>query len=383
MATQQVPDESIVVSKWTTTTPYGRGAGPFTAGLSAGRTGVRELDQATWRVPSTHAALIPGFDVAEALGAKGTRAMDRITGIVVATVGTLLDESGLWNGDRNGGPVPAEDVGLVVGTSGSVQSIWDFTWDTFTGDKPYHVDPARFPNGLLNRPAGQSAIWYGLKGPNVTVVGGATTGLLALGCAVRLLRSARCAALLCGAAEEFSTQRSWLASRLHDGEVTAAPLGEGCAMFLLEPATHARRHGRRPLASVLGTRFISHSGSAGMRETMAQCTTEALASAGVDPARVRLVATSDIEGVPGKAEQAALADVLWPGAAARTGWEQLETRRLIGDTASAAGALQIAAVLAAAEDRPALDGMIALVTSLDPAGDAGCAVLKIIPGGRC
>jgi 3-oxoacyl-[acyl-carrier-protein] synthase II len=383
MATHQVPDETIVVSKWTATSAYGRGADSFTAGLGAGRTGVTELDHATWRVPYTHAALIPGFDVADVLGAKGTRAMDRLTGIVVATVGTLLDESGLWNGDGDGGSISAEDVGLVVGTSGSVQSIWDFTWDTFTGDKPYHVDPARFPNGLMNRPAGQSAIWYGLKGPNVTVVAGATTGLLALRYAVGLLRSARCAALLCGAAEEFSTQRSWLASRLRDGEAMACPLGEGCAMFLLEPATHARRYGRRPLASVLGTRFVSHSGSAGMRETMARCTTEALASAGVDAARVRLVATSDIEGLPGKEEQAALADVLRPEAATSTGWERLETRRLIGDTASAAGALQLAAVLAAVQDRPALDDTIALVTSLDPTGDAGCAVLRIYPEGRC
>jgi 3-oxoacyl-[acyl-carrier-protein] synthase II len=377
-----VSDDKVVVSKWTAASPFGLGADPLIAGLAAGRTAVTALDQATWPGPFTHAALIPGFDVAEVLGTKGTRAMDRLTGIVVATVGRLLDESGLWNGDGDGGPVSADDVGLVLGTSGSVQSIWDFTWDTFTGAKPYHVDPARFPNGLMNRPAGQSAIWYGLKGPNVTVVSGATTGLLALSYAARLLRSARCAALLCGAAEEFSTQRSWLTSRLRHGEATAEPLGEGCAMFLLELASHARRHGRGALASVLATRFVSHSGSGGARETMARCATDALASAGVAPDQVRLVATSDIEGTPGKEEQAALADVLPPEAAPGTGWEILETRRLLGDTATAAGAFQLVAVLAAAQDRPALDGTVALVTSFDPTGDAGCTVLRIYPEGR-
>ena len=162
MATHPVSDDKVVMSKWTAVSPFGLGADPLIAGLAAGRTAVTALDRATWPGPFARAALIPGFNVAEVLGAKGTRAMDRLTGIVVATVGRLLDESGLWNGDGDGGPVSADEVGLVLGTSGSVQSIWDFTWDTFTGAKPYHVDPARFPNGLMNRPAGQSAIWYGL-----------------------------------------------------------------------------------------------------------------------------------------------------------------------------------------------------------------------------
>lgn len=153
-------------------------------------------------------------------------------------------------------------------------------------------------------------------------------------------------------------------------------------MFLLELASHARRHGRGALASVLATRFVSHSGSGGARETMVRCATDALASAGVAPDQVRLVATSDIEGTPGKEEQAALADVLPPETVTGTGWEVLETRRLLGDTATAAGAFQLVAVLAAAQDRPALDGTVALVTSLDPTGDAGCAVLRIYPEGR-
>lgn len=61
---------------------------------------------------------------------------------------------------------------------------------------------------MLNRAAGQSTIWYGFKGPDATVCGGAVTGLLALSYATRLLGFGRCDVLLCAAAEEFSPRRA-------------------------------------------------------------------------------------------------------------------------------------------------------------------------------
>jgi 3-oxoacyl-[acyl-carrier-protein] synthase II len=381
MTANAVRAEDIVVSGWTATSPFGRGADALTEGLAVGRTAITDLDRVAWPGPFDGAALIPGFDVAEILGARGTRSMDRITGIVVSTVGMLLHDSGLL--DQDGGRVVAdpENVGLVLGSGGSVQSTMDFTQDALTGDKPYHVDPARFPNAVMNRAAGQSAIWYGLKGPNATVFGGAVTGLLALSYAARLLRFGRCDVLLCGAAEEFSSRRAWLVARTRGAEATSEPLGEGCVMLLVESAAQARQCGRRALVKVLATRFAAGDEPDGPRQALVRCITQALAGSGVDAGELRLVATSGAEGTLGKEEEAALADVLAAGRATG-GPTRLESRRLLGDTSTASAAFQVAAVLAAARDRTDLDGAAALVTSVDPIGVAGCAVLRLYPDGR-
>jgi len=380
MTANAMPTEDIVVSAWTATSPFGRGADALARGLAAGRAATADLDRATWPGPFDRAALIPGFDVAGILGRRGTRSMDRITGITVSTVGMLLHDSGLL--DRDGGVVEDPDnVGLVLGSGGSVQSTMDFTLEGLTGEKPYHVDPARFPNAVMNRAAGQSAIWYGLKGPNATVFGGAVTGLLALSYAARLLRFGRCDVLLCGAAEEFSPRRAWLVARTRGGEATAEPLGEGCVMLLLESSATARRCGRRALASVLATRFAAGDEHDGPRQTLARCVNRALAESGVDARELRLVATSGADGALGKEEEAALADVLGENPAPR-GPLRLEPRRLLGDTSTASAAFQIAAVLAAARDRADLDGAVALVTSVDPIGVVGCVVLRLYPEGQ-
>jgi 3-oxoacyl-[acyl-carrier-protein] synthase II len=379
MAGPAVPAEPAVLTRWTAISPFGLGGDQLVRGLAAGRPTVAALDPSIWDGPLDRAALIPDFSPSAVLGARGTRAMDRITGIVVATVGMLLDESGLRVGEQ-GGLTDPDGVGLVVGTSGSVQSVMDFTRDTLTGEKPYHVDPARFPNAVMNRAAGQSAIWYGLRGPNATIAGGAVTGLLALSYAVRLVRFGRCDVLLCGAAEEFSPQRAWLSWQAWDGIDPLDPHGEGCVMFLLESAAHARRCGRVALASVLSTGFGAPGGSSGFRQALARCIEEALARAGAVPDRVALVAASGARGLLGKEETAALTDALGPVSANGSGGpDRLDPRRLLGDTAAASAGFQLAAVLAAARGRPEFAGRLALVSSLDPAGGVGCAVLEIDP----
>ncbi|GAA3452199.1 beta-ketoacyl synthase N-terminal-like domain-containing protein [Dactylosporangium matsuzakiense] len=351
-----------VVSAWTALSAYGLGAEPFTAGLRSGVSGVRTLEPGEEPVPLDRAALIPDFSAKEHLGAKGTRSMDRVTAIAVALVGQLLKDAPL-------DPAASGDgLGLVLGTgSGSVQSIMDFTRDSLTGEKPYRVDPARFPNTVMNRAAGQSAIWYHITGPNATIAGGWLTGLLALAYAVRLWRGGHCRQVLTGAAEEYSVQRSWLE---YHGRAAGEPqpLGEGGALLLLEDREAATVPGG-PVAEVLGTRFMAFHADETAGDTLAACVRAALADAGADAADVELVAPLGLPGRFGEHEQAALRSVFGGSAPA-----QIRASGLVGDGSAAAGALQIAALLATAGD--AERGRVGLVTGLDPAGTVGCALFR-------
>ncbi|WP_030861496.1 beta-ketoacyl synthase N-terminal-like domain-containing protein [Streptomyces sp. NRRL S-37] len=375
------PGATTVISEWSVLSPYGIGAEPFAEGVSARRPVVPRLNRDVWQGPDD-ACLVPGFDIVGLLGSRGTRTMDRLTGLTVATLGTLLEP----DGSRRRLDEP-EHVGLVLGTgSGSVQSTMDFTRDALTGAKPFYVDPALFPNTVMNRAAGQSAIWYGLKGPNATLAGGPLTGLQALRYATRLRERGYSRTVLCGAVEEYSEQRAWLAWHTRGEERRRTPLAEACAMFLLEDADTARDAGRTPRADILAVRFAA--GPQGTRPALERCVRGALEAAGTAPHEVAFAAPSgrttpppgacpmgfgqqaradDVETV----ETTVLGDVL-----DGTDAEFVGVRELLGDASAASAGVQLAAVLAAAAHRPR-PGAAAVVTSVDDDGLVACLVLRL------
>ncbi|MGW2817243.1 beta-ketoacyl synthase N-terminal-like domain-containing protein [Streptomyces sp. NPDC001415] len=358
--TRPAPSGDLVFSAWSAVSPYGTGRAAYRAGLAAAESALSALDADEHPGPYQQGALVPDFSAAGALGKKGTRTMDRLTALAVSAYGQLLQECGPDVVER------PERLALVLGTGhGSVQSIMDFTRDSLTGERPYLVDPARFPNTVMNRMAGQSAIWHGIKGPNTTVAGGWLTGLLALGYAARLHRGGHCDRVLCGAAEEYSVQRSWLEWHAAEGEARP-PLGEGGVVWLLEPAVSASAAGRTPLARLLGTRFRAYHRPDQAADALTACVRAVLEDAGADAASVRAVAPLGTDG-----EEDAVLRALPAGAAPR--W--IRCRPLLGDTSAAATAFQTAAVLALAEQGGLPPGATALVTGIDRDGTVGCALL--------
>ncbi|GAA0624833.1 beta-ketoacyl synthase N-terminal-like domain-containing protein [Kutzneria viridogrisea] len=359
----------LVLSAWSAVSPFGVGREPFREGLRSGRSGIAALDAEAFPGPYTTAGLVPDFSAAKYLGRKGTRLMDRLTALAVTAVGGLVEQC---RDDLSAAP---ERAGLVLGTGwASVQSIMDTTRDSVNGEKPYHVDPAKFPNTVMNKAAGQSAIWHTIKGPNTTISGDWLTGLLALSYATRLYRGGHCDLVLCGAVEEYSTQRAWL--DWHSGEAGgdgAAALGEGGAFVLLESAESARRSGRGPLVRLAGTGFRSCQDGAGVRDTLETCVRGTLRRAGVSPEQVRLIAPADLPGPAGAAEDEALTVVF---GADNASCRRIHCRAQLGDTTAAATVFQLAAALAEVERGAVHDtGEYALVTGIGRDGMVGCALL--------
>ncbi|MGH4032644.1 beta-ketoacyl synthase N-terminal-like domain-containing protein [Actinomycetota bacterium Odt1-20B] len=357
-----------VITAWSAVSPYGMGRSAFTEGLRERRGAVTGLGPEHGTTPGVGVGgVVPGFGVREVLGKKGTRSMDRVTGLAVAAVGSLLDDSA-----RNRAVGTGEGAAFALGTTtGSAQSMMDFTRDSLTGEQPFFVDPARFPNTVMNCAAGQSAIWYQLKGPNATIAGGRTAGLHALNYARRLLGSGRARTVLCGAAEEFSQARSWLEHHSGPAAGTVPPLGEGCAMLLVEPHD-PDDPGQPVLAEVLAVELgVVLDGDPG--PTLVSCLRSALRRAEVEPGQAAAVARSGAPGPEGEGELAAVREVF--GAADPV---DLTPTGLIGDTGAAAAAFQAAALLSYAEgEPPTAAGRIGVITSVDRTGTAGCALLAL------
>ncbi|HKT01675.1 MAG TPA: beta-ketoacyl synthase N-terminal-like domain-containing protein [Rugosimonospora sp.] len=340
-----------VITAWETRSPVGHSAEAHAAGLGTG-------------APAGDGPrVVPGFEVRQVLGPRGTRSMCRATGLAVATTGQLLAGAGLGT-DRRAGYAD-EQLGLVLATSDNVQTLFEFNRDTWTRSRPYDVEPAQVPVLLMNVHASQCAIWHRLKGPNSTVCGGHLGSLLALGYATRMQRRGHAPAVLCGGVEEYSAARAAVAAA-DPGAGPYRPLGEGCAVFLLEDGDALA--GTRPvLGEVLAVEFGFAPYPGGVQPVLAGCLRAALAKAGVPAARVAAVAPSPVPGAPGVAERSAITEVF--------GDVRLATASLdaLGDTHAVSAAFQVVELLA---DR-ALAGRTAVVTGADTEGRVGCAVLAI------
>ena len=349
-----------VITAWSAVSPFGIGRQAYVDGVHAGRPAVAPLDKDKWAGPDSEAFLVPDFTIKEVLGRKGTRSMDRVTGLAVSTVGQVLGD-----GEGNRVVETGADSALVLGTTmGSVQSVMDFTRGSFTGELPYHVDPACMPNSVMNCAAGQCAIWHQLRGPNTTLAGGGAAGLLAMDYARRLLNHNRARKVLVGAAEEYSTNRAWL--HRHGGGATV--LGEGCAVLLVEPLAEVEAD-REPLAEVLAiqSRFYLEGNP---RAALEASVRSALSGAGVAPGDV-WAAVGSAAGENGAHEKAALRGIFGDATVDRVPAAEL------GDTGAASSALQIATVLSVAERNADAAGKLALVSAVDPYGTAACALLRL------
>ncbi|GLY32457.1 3-oxoacyl-ACP synthase [Kineosporia sp. NBRC 101731] len=344
---------------WSAVSPFGTGRASFADGVGQARATSAVIDRDHWQVPDGRACLVPDFDVRAVLGKKGTRTMNRMTGLAVTTSGNLLKELGE--------PLGAQDTfGLVLGTTlGSAQSAIDLTRSGLTGDKPFHIESGAIPYAVMNGAAGQCAIWHGLKGPNATVAAGRSSGLLALNYARRLLLTERAASVLCGAAEEYSAARSWISHHSRDTGTDEQVLGEGCAMFALttQPAVE-------PLAELLTIRTEIHSGPDWSR-SVRRCVEKALATAHLDASQVWVVSPSGGD-TPAAADEIRVLRELF-------GEDSVldPVTDLVGETHAVSASFQLAGVLSLAGQDPAAAGRIALVSSVDPVGSVAVAVLRL------
>lgn len=336
-----------VITHWSAVSPYGMNTEDFTDGVRSGRPAVGDVDPGRWQVPVAHACLVPRFDLAESLGNKGIKSLDRVTGLALVALRQLDPE--LW----------PERTSLVVGTTtGSAHSAMQITRASLTSSRPTHIDPARVPSAIMNFVAGQCAIRAGLKGPNTTIAGGRSAALLSLGYGSRLLASGRADVVLCAAAEEYSAERA----RIEHERWGSKILGEGAVVFRLAATAQGAA------AHLLGVVNRVWQGSvAGVLRSAVRDL--------LDRARVRQV---DVEVVslagfsPGGEERDVLGE-LFPG---RRLAEQTST---LGDSGAASAGFALAAAVATADV-----GGLALVAAVDPDGQLSVALFQVngSPAGR-
>jgi 3-oxoacyl-[acyl-carrier-protein] synthase II len=231
--------------------------------LCNGRTGLDRVDSIAvddWRCHL--AGRLAGFQPEKYLKGRPLRPVDRTSQLTSAACGLALENSG-WNPESRLGL----DLALVVGTMFSgMHTIGDFDRTAITAG-PASVSPMAFANTVISAAAGQTAIWYNLRGPNSTVATGSISGISAVGHAFDLIRRGTSKAALAGGVDEFSVESFSGFGRAgllctngtqpecpipFDKRRNGFALGEGAGFLALEELAAADQRGARVLAELKG-----------------------------------------------------------------------------------------------------------------------------------
>jgi 3-oxoacyl-[acyl-carrier-protein] synthase II len=256
-------EDRIVITGIGVVSPIGIGKDAFWQGLKEGRSGIKPVTLFdTSCVTSKLAGQIDNFNAEFFLGTKGLRNMDRATLFVLCASKMALEDSGLRINQDN-----QNDIGVALGsTTSHVWSISEFDKERIKNGQQ-SVNPALFPNTVMNSPAGQISIFFSIKGFNVTISTGFSSSIDAIEYARQFISLGRVKAVLTGGIEVLTehfykgfSKSGFLSSSKNGGEFCSpfdrrrngAILGEGSVMFLLESEKHARSRNAKIYAEYRG-----------------------------------------------------------------------------------------------------------------------------------
>lgn len=268
----------------------------------------------------------------------------------------------------------ALSAGVIMGTAGGGHMAAEAAYRAVFAEGRSRVHPFTVPRLMANSAAGQIAIALGLKGPSLTVSTACASSNHAIGLAFQMVASGQAEVMLAGGAEamlDFGGIKVWEALRVlsptgcHPFAAgrSGMVMGEGAAVFLLEPLEAALRRGAPVLAEIAG--FGMTSDAADMitprAEGAVRAMRAALDGAGLAPADIGYVnAHGTGTQANDLAEAAALDAVFGP-----SGVPVSATKAAHGHLIGAAGAVELLACLLALTE-----GLIAPTVGGQPADPA-------------
>ncbi|MGR0482476.1 MAG: beta-ketoacyl-[acyl-carrier-protein] synthase family protein [Candidatus Electronema sp. V4] len=356
----------------------------FRAQVLAGRSGISTLEM---RYMGVHPAGLCDFPETKYRKKRDNKRGTRAGCLGVYCAGEALADAGIdftqYRLDRTGVYMGLTEHGTVE-TENEVYNIsqYNYNVDYWT----HHHNPRT----VLNNPAGEITMTFGITGPHYSVGAACAAGNAALIQGCQMLRLGEVDMALCGGLSEctgsfgiFASFRAQgalaehsdpaKASRPFDQARNGIVISEGGCVFTLERLDKAMERGAKIYGEIVGYAMNSDARDFvlpyGPRQ--AECIRLALDRAGMTPADIDLVNTHATGTKQGDIEECrAIAEVF-------AGCENLRvnnTKSIIGHAMGAAGVLELAANLPAFED-----GLAHPTINLDEL-DPECALPGLVSG---
>jgi len=255
----------VVVTGMGAVTPVGNDVPTMWKNVVEGRSGVGKITLFDASDLETQiAAEVKGFDPVALLGAKTARRMDRYTQFALAATQEAVADAGLTFG-----PGDNERVAVIIGTGigGMATLVQQVRLLDETG--PRRVSPFFIPMVLSDSAAGQVAIAFGIRGPNMAIISACASGANCIGEAAEMIRHGRVDKAICGAAEASILRLAIAAfnimgavSRRNDDPTRACRpfdanrdgfvMAEGAGIVILERLEDALARGAHLYAEIIG-----------------------------------------------------------------------------------------------------------------------------------
>ncbi len=359
-------DRRIVITGLGVLASTGIGKEEFWDGLKEGRSGVKPItlfDISTCR--TRLGGEISDFKPEEILGQKGLRNLDRTTKLTLCAAQLALDDSGIKYPLTE---AETDEFGVSLGsTMGSVWSISEFDKEALRNG-PRSVNPALFPNTVMNSPASHINIRFNIQGFSSTISTGFCSSIDAIYYAMNMLELYDYKVVLAGGVEEMCEQTykgfhkiGHLAGS-RDGKIevncpydkrrNGIMFGEGACIVVLEELEHALKRNAKIYAEILGYGTCFDPKSRNIYSPKAEGATEAIKNC-LDDARV---STSDIGYISASGNSTLDCDYMETNAIKNVFGDRARkipvssVKSMIGESFSASGGLNLAASLGVFEE---------------------------------
>ncbi len=255
----------VVVTGLGLLTPVGNTVESTWQSILAGKSGAAPIEHFDASNFTTRfSSSVKNFELEPYLNAKEGRKMDLFIQYGMVAAIQAVEDSGLEVTEEN-----ATRIGCAIGSGIGGLPMIENTHDVLNASGPRRISPFFVPGSIINMIAGNLAIKYGFRGPNIAITTACTTGTHNIGHAMRMIQYGDADVMVAGGAEMattplglggFAAARA-LSTRNDDPQAASRPwdrdrdgfvLGDGAGMLVLESYEHAKARGAKIYCEISG-----------------------------------------------------------------------------------------------------------------------------------
>lgn len=255
----------VVVTGLGLLTPVGNTVKATWDSILAGKSGAANIEHFDASQYSTRfSASVKNLDIEPYMSAKEARKMDLFIQYGMVAAIQAVNDAGLAVTEEN-----APRIGCALGSGIGGLPMIEKTHDVLNASGPRRVSPFFVPGSIINMIAGNLAIRFGFRGPNIAITTACTTGTHNIGHAMRIIQYGDADVMVAGGAEMattplgvagFSAARA-LSTRNDDPQAASRPwdrerdgfvLGDGAGVLVLEEYEHAKARGAQIYCELSG-----------------------------------------------------------------------------------------------------------------------------------
>jgi 3-oxoacyl-[acyl-carrier-protein] synthase II len=257
-------EKRVVITGMGPVSPVGSGVDEFLTAIMDTKSGVIDMPDVDPIMPKVGAPIVD-FDPAK-YARFPKRRMDKFGQLTVCSIMLAAADSGIKITKQNAGR-----IGIVGGTAyGPMASCKEFN-TCLVDDQPAKANPGIFPNTVFNAGVGLASIQMRVRGCNLIVCNGQSSGLDAIMFATRQIKAGNADMIFAGGVDELEiavgqiyggllktrndlgmTEDKAPKSAPFSNEASQPIMGEGAAFFAVESLDHALARGAEIYGEILG-----------------------------------------------------------------------------------------------------------------------------------